>query len=178
MAHTIARAALISGSPSPTSKSRALLERAQRRLAALDCDAVVIDLAALAADALLGRRRDEQVARAIDAVTAARIIVASSPVYRATYSGLLKTFFDLLPQDALVGKVGVPILTGATVAHLLALDHGFRPLFGSLGAISVSAGVYGCDAQFENGPDHRLLEQVDRAIDEAVALVPDPTRRE
>jgi FMN reductase len=178
MAHTLARAALISGSPSPTSRSRTLLERARRRLAALDCDAVVIDLASLPADALLGRRRDEQLARAIDTVAAANIIVASSPVYRATYSGLLKTFFDLLPQDALAAKVGVPILTGATVAHRLALDHGFRPLFASLGATSVSLGVYACDAQFEDGPDQRLLEQVDHAIDEAVALVPDPARRE
>ena len=121
------------------------------------------------AAALLGRRSDEQVASAIQQVVAAQIVVASSPTYRATYAGLLKTFFDLLPQDALVGKIGLPILTGGSLAHLLALDHTFRPLFTSLGA-TVANGVYGHDGQFRNGPDAALLERVDRAIDDALAL--------
>jgi FMN reductase len=103
-------------------------------------------------------------------VREARLVVASSPVYRATYTGLLKSFFDLLPQDALAGKAGVPILTGGGPAHLLALDHGFRPLFASLGATTVANGVYGYDAQFRNGPEPQLLARVDCAVDEAIAL--------
>src|SRR6266704_3318690 len=51
------------------------------------------------------------VAGAIEAATRAGIIVAGTPVYRATYSGLLKVFFDLLPQDSLIGKIGVPLAT-------------------------------------------------------------------
>jgi FMN reductase len=111
------------------------------------------------------------VAEAQHQVLAARIVVASSPVYRATYSGLLKVFFDLLPQDALEGKVGFPILTGGSQAHLLALDHGMRPLFASIGATVIAGAVYGYDAQFRSGaPDTALLERVDRAVEEAVAL--------
>ena len=121
--------------------------------------------------ALLGRQGDDRVADAIQLVLGSRIVVASSPVYRATYSGLLKTFFDLLPQDALEGKIGVPILTGGSQAHLLALDHSFRPLFASIGATVVGTGVYGYDAQFKSGgPDSGLIERVDRAVEEAVAL--------
>jgi FMN reductase len=147
-----------------------LLDRAQTQLDAAGFETGVIELAGLPADALLGRRQDGAVAAALEAVLHARIVVASSPVYRAAYSGLLKAFFDLLPQDALQGKIGVPILTGGSTAHLLALDHAFRPLFASVGATVIAAGVYGHDAQFANGPDPQLAMRVDRAVEEAVRL--------
>ena len=108
---------------------------------------------------------------AIESATRARIVVAGTPVYRATYSGLLKVFFDLLPQDSLLGKIGVPIVTGHDRGHSLALDHGLRPLFASLGATVVASGVYGTSAQFQNGKTApELLQAVDRAVDEALAL--------
>jgi FMN reductase len=163
------RAALISGSPSPHSKSRALLELAGERLDAAGFATTTIDLAALPADALLGRKKDARVEEALVAVGAADVVVASSPVYRATFSGLLKVFFDLLPRNGLEGKIGVPILTGASPDHRLALDHGFRPLFASVGAVVVANGVYGWDAQFTPAPAAGLAALVGRAIDEAVA---------
>src|SRR5260221_10562706 len=100
------RAALIAGSPSPQSKSRALLERARERLDAAGFETTVIELGALPAEALLGRKKDARVEEAKSAVGSADIVVAASPVYRATYSGLLKVFFDLFPQDALAGGIG------------------------------------------------------------------------
>ncbi len=166
----------ISGSPSPTSRSRTLLGLG---LAALERRGVVatrtVDLAALPADALLGRSRDTQVNDALAAVGRARILVVSTPVYRATYSGLLKVFFDLLPQDGLVGKVAVPIATGGTLAHLLALDYGLRPLLASVGALTVTTAVYGTDSQFHDGrPEPALVDQLERAVAEALALVTSP----
>ena len=169
MDHHTARAALISGSPSPQSKSRTLLELARERLDAAGFETTTIDLAALPADALLGRKKDARVEEALLAVRAADVVVAASPVYRATFSGLLKVFFDLLPRNGLEGKVGVPILTGASPDHRLALDHGFRPLFASVGAAVVANGVYAWGAQFTPAPEAGLAALVDRAIDEAVA---------
>lgn len=160
----------ISGSPSATSKSRLLVEYALAQLAALGATTQLVDLATLPADALLGRGTSPAVAAALDA-TRARIIVAGTPVYRATYSGLLKVFFDLLPQDSLIGKVGVPIMTGHGAAHSLSVDHGMRPLFASLGATVVANGVYATSAQFQDGrPGAELLGAVDRAVHEALAL--------
>ena len=165
----------ISGSPSPASRSRALLGAA---LAALERRGIAtreVDLAALPAEALLGRSTDEQVTDALAAVRRARILVVSTPVYRATYSGLLKVFFDLLPQDALAGKVAIAIATGGHAGHLLAIDTGLRPLLASVGALTVSTAVYGTDAQFRDGrPDPALIEQIDRAVAEALALVISP----
>ncbi len=162
----------LSGSPAPVSRSRALLERA---LAALERQGAgpsrLIDLAQLSADGLLGRRDDRDIADALRGVLEAGILVVSTPIYRATYSGLLKVFFDLLPQDALLGKVAIPIATGAGPAHLLAVDHGLRPLLASVGALVVATGVYGTDTQFRNGmPDAALVERIERAALEAAAL--------
>jgi FMN reductase len=161
----------ISGSPSATSKSRVLVEYALARLAARGAGSELVDLAALPADALLGRGTAAPVAAALETTIRAHIVVAGTPVYRATYSGLLKVFFDLLPQDSLVGKVAVPIVTGHGSAHSLSVDHGLRPLFASLGATVVASGVYATSAQFPDGkPSAELLQGVDRAVREAFAL--------
>jgi len=167
----------LSGSPAPVSRSRTLLELA---LAALERQGSeptrLIDLARLPADGLLGRREDREVTSALRAVSEAGVIVVSTPIYRATYSGLLKVFFDLLPQDALAGKVAIPIATGGGPAHLLAVDHGLRPLLASVGALVVANSVYGTDAQFRNGvPEPALVERIERAANEAAALASEVT---
>lgn len=165
------RAVGISGSPSDSSKSRVLLRHALERLAEHGAAVTQVDLAALPAEALLGRGTAPEVEAAGAAVAAAHIVVASTPVYRASYSGLLKVFFDLLPPGTLAGKLGVPIATGGVPGHLLALDHGLRPLFASLGALVVPTGTYGTDTQFQDGIPHAsLLARIDRAVAEAVAL--------
>ncbi|PYP29473.1 MAG: FMN reductase (NADPH) [Gemmatimonadetes bacterium] len=165
------RAVGISGSPSATSKSRVLVEHALAQLEARGAATRLIDVATLPGDALLGRGSAAQVADALARVAEARIVVAGTPVYRATYSGLLKVFFDLLPQDGLVGKVGVPIVTGHGVAHSLAVDHGLRPLFASVGATVVANGVYATSEQFRDGkPEPGLCAAVERAVREAMAL--------
>lgn len=161
----------VSGSRAATSRSRTLLEGALGALERYGTRARCIDLAGLSADALLARRQDPAVADALAAVQGARIVVVSTPIYRATYSGLLKVFFDLLPQDALAGKVAVAIATGAAPAHFLAVDHGLRPLLASVGAVVVPTSVYGVDSQFRDAvPDAVLLERVERAVAEAAAL--------
>lgn len=167
----------LSGSPGQVSRSRALLELT---LTALEKQGAVpsrlVDLATLPSDALLGRREASPVADAIQSVLDARVLVVSTPVYRATYSGLLKVFFDLLPQDALVGKVAIPIATGGGPTHSLAVDYGLRPLLASVGALVVATGVYGIDAQFSGGvPEPALLERIERAALEAASLVSEVT---
>ena len=162
----------ISGCPlATTTPCRLLLQEALRALAARQVRTELIDLTALPAEALLWRTTSAAVQEVVATVLGAQIVVVSTPVYRATFSGALKVFFDLLPQDALAGKTAVAVATGNTPGHLLAIDHGLRPLLASLGAVTVPTGVYGTDVQFKSGQvDARLLERLDRAVGEAVQL--------
>jgi FMN reductase len=165
----------ISGSPSTRSRSRILLDYALGGLAAHGIVTELIDLNELPSDALLGRRTSVEVERALAAVGTADIVVASTPVYRATYTGLLKVFFDLLAQGALVGKVGIGIATGGAPGHQPVLDHGLRPLFASVGGAVVPTGVYAVDAEFEAGVPHAdVLERIERAVSESVLLAERP----
>jgi FMN reductase len=161
----------ISGSPSPRSKSRLLLEHALSVLGEHGISTSLVDLATLPADALLGRARSADVDSALATVGRATIVVASTPVYRATYTGLLKVFFDLLPLNGLAGKTAVTIATGGAAAHQLVIDYGLRPLFASVGALTAPTGIYGTDASFEQGaPQQTLLDRIAQAVAEAIAL--------
>ena len=158
----------ISGSPSRQSRSRRLLAHGLERLAAAGIDGGTIDLCEVPADDLLGRTRGADIESALAAVASARLLLVGTPVYRASYSGLLKVFFDLFPQDALAGVVAIPIATGAGSAHALVIDHALRPLLASVGALVVSTGVYATDAEFTpTGPGAAVVARVDRAVTEA-----------
>ena len=158
----------ISGSPSRQSKSRQLLAHGVDRLSRDGVRARIVDLCDLPADDLLGRGRSAAIGDALAALAAARLLLVATPVYRASYSGLLKCFFDLLPQDALAGKTAILIATGGSPAHSLVIDYALRPLIASVGGLSVATGIYGTDAQFgANGPNVALLAGVDRAVAEA-----------
>src|SRR5439155_554291 len=86
-----------------------------------------------------------------------RVEVAAA-TYRALYTGLLKAFFDLMPQGHLRGKVCIGLQTGTAREHYLSPDYGLRPLFASLEGIPV-AGIYATDDEFVDGaPSARVLE--------------------
>jgi FMN reductase len=161
----------ISGSPSARSRSRALLTYALEQLAADGFATTLVDLASLPADALLGRKQSDDVTRALADVSRASVVVASTPVYRATYSGLLKVFFDLFPQRALVDKVGIAIATGGASGHQLVIDHGLRPLFSSVGAVVAPTGIYATDVELDDPTARQtVLERIDRAVRQAADL--------
>ena len=80
--------------------------------------------------------------RVLDAVAGADGVIAVTPILSASYSGLLKSFFDVLDRDALEGTPTLIAATGGTARHSLALDHALRPLFGYLRAAVVPTGVF------------------------------------
>jgi len=119
---------------------------------------------------LLADVAHRSVALAADQVARARAIVVSTPVYKAAYSGVLKVFLDLLPQTALKGKVVLPLATGGSPHHMLALDYALRPVLQSLAARHILPGVYVTDAQVSLLPEgaHQLTADVANRLDEAV----------
>lgn len=159
----------LAGSISSPSRSGALVSDVLGRLQADGIEAELIDLAKLSADGLLYRTKDEGVAAALEKVTNARIIVVGTPVYRASYTGQLKAFFDLLPRDALAGSIVGLIATGASPAHMLAIDHGLRPLVASLAGLSAARAIYATDPELGGYPTDPLPSELSEQLDALAA---------
>ncbi|GEK02181.1 FMN reductase [Streptomyces sp. 1-11] len=115
-----------------------------------------------------------QLAAAVDAVTGADGLIAVTPVFTASYSGLFKSFFDLIDPDALTGKPVLVAATGGTARHSLVLEHALRPLFAYLRATVVPTAVYAASEDWGSGGDEYtegLPARTRRAAAELAALV-------
>lgn len=156
---------LLAGSPSAPSRSTRLLQYTGEKLANLGHRYQRLQVRDLPATALLQAdfgNPDLVVARAH--VAQADAIVIATPVYKAAYSGVLKAFLDLLPQDGLKGKLVLPLATGGSQSHMLALDYALRPVLATLGASHVLPGIYATDAQVLWSEEGRLVLDPDVAM--------------
>jgi FMN reductase len=81
-------------------------------------------------------------------VASAGLIVAASPTYKATYTGMLKAFFDRYGSNGLAGSVAVPLMTGGAPIHALAVEVHLRPLLVELGAAVPTRGLYVTEPEF------------------------------
>jgi FMN reductase len=109
----------------------------------------------------------------VETVSGADALIAVTPIFSASYSGLFKTFFDVLDKDALVGK---PVLMGATAGtarHSLALEHALRPLFAYLRAVAVPTAVFAAaeDWAGSGGIDRALAARIERGAAELADVV-------
>ncbi|MCX4828619.1 NAD(P)H-dependent oxidoreductase [Streptomyces sp. NBC_01016] len=101
-----------------------------------------------------------RLAAALDAVAAADGLIAVTPVFSASYSGLFKSFFDLIDKDALTGKPVLVGATGGTARHSLVTEHALRPLFTYLRAVVLPTAVY---AASEDWGEEGLAARIARA---------------
>jgi FMN reductase len=172
--------AVVSGGLSNPSSTRLLADRLTAatvdalRARGDDATVEVVDLRSHArglADNLVTGFPNEPLRTAVETVSGADALIAVTPIFSASYSGLFKTFFDVLDKDALVGK---PVLMGATAGtarHSLALEHAMRPLFAYLRAVAVPTGVFAAPEDWAGGGDRALAERIDRAAGELADLV-------
>ncbi|MGW3739944.1 FMN reductase [Streptomyces sp. NPDC005146] len=137
----------------------------------------VIELRELAGDVannLVTGFPSPRLAAAIEAVTQADGLIVVTPVFAASYSGLFKSFFDLIDPDALTGKPVLVAATGGTARHSLVLEHALRPLFAYLRAVVVPTAVYAASEDWGSGGDQHtdgLPARIRRAGGELAALV-------
>lgn len=109
----------------------------------------------------------------INAVISADAVIAVTPIFSTSYSGLFKSFIDVLDPDALRGT---PVLIGAnagTARHSLAIDYAIRPLFVYLHAEPVSTGVFAASSDWGSSADQvaPLGERIDRGARELAEAV-------
>ncbi|MEI7444995.1 MAG: NADPH-dependent FMN reductase [Burkholderiales bacterium] len=175
----------VAGSPSASSRSSAIAAHLRARLVHSGWRADTLSLRDLPAQALLHADPTEpRIAAALDRVDDAAALVIVTPVYKASFSGLLKTFVDLLPQHALAGKTVLPVATGGSLAHALVLDYALRPVLAAAGATHVLPGVFVADAQLQGDPlsglriAPELESRFDASVDALVASLVQASIRE
>lgn len=168
----MANVVLINGSPSSPSRSQGILDYAISVLTREGIETDVISVRDLPPeDLVFGRYNSEALEPAKSLIANAQGIIIATPIYKASYTGLLKTFLDLLPQKALADKIIFPIATGGTIAHLLALDFALKPLLGELGARHILGGLYAVDKQVTWTEDKtvQLEEEIDQRLKHSLA---------
>ncbi|MER5766380.1 NADPH-dependent FMN reductase [Streptomyces sp. NPDC001985] len=136
----------VSGSPSAVSRTTLLLRHLDSGLADRGHTVVPLEVRSLPPDALFGADPGHPaIVRTARLLARADGVVIGTPVYKAAYSGLLKALLDLLPQHALAGKAVLPLATGGSPAHTLAVDYALRPVLSSMGAAHVVQGWFVLD---------------------------------
>jgi len=109
----------------------------------------------------------------LQAVENADLLVVATPVYRASFTGLFKHFFDFVDQYALVDTPVLLAATGGSERHALIIEHQLRPLFGFFQSLALPVGVYAHDSDFTNYTisNEQLTERINKAIARALPLV-------
>jgi FMN reductase len=113
---------------------------------------------------------------ALDAVAGADAVIAVTPVFNASYSGLFKSFFDVVEKDALADKPVLLAATGGTARHSLALEHAMRPMFAYLRAVTVPTSVFAAAEDW--GGDDAEGQLRGRIVRAATELAREVERRE
>lgn len=171
------RAVAVSGGLQRPSKAVTLSEHLLDLIAdAIPCEQRLVELGQLAphfAGAVWRSQLPDVVERELAAVEQADVLVVATPVYRGSYTGLFKHFFDFIHQDALIDKPVLLAATGGSERHALVIDHQLRPLFSFFQARTLPLGVYATDQDFS---DYRLqnvalIQRAQLAVQRALPLL-------
>ncbi|WP_151479951.1 NAD(P)H-dependent oxidoreductase [Streptomyces albicerus] len=138
------KAVAVVGNPKAGSRTR---DAAERLAAALELDCEILEVTALGAG-LLGWG-DPDVTAAVERVRSADVVIAASPTYKGTYTGLLKLFLDQFPTETgLAGQVALSLMLGAGPAHTLAPELTLKPVLVELGATCPAQSLYQLDSTY------------------------------
>lgn len=153
----------IAGSPSAGSRSAAILAYARRVFEQHNLQTAAITVRDLPPEDLIYARVDSPAVQAqVELLREARAVLIATPVYKASFSGVLKTFLDVLPPRSLSGKLVLPLATGGSPLHALAVDYALLPVLAALGAQHTLNSVYLVDSQIR-------FDDLGLTLDDAVA---------
>ncbi len=137
----------LAGSPRQPSRSSALLALSHRWLTARGVEVISYSLQDFSAeDLLFANFASPQLKKLTAQLAEADGLIVATPVYKASFSGALKTLLDLLPERALDHKVVLPLATAGSIGHMLAVDYALKPVLASLKAQEVLQGVFADDS--------------------------------
>lgn len=164
------------GSPSRPSRTARLVDAAIPLLREQGVETVVISVYDFTAEDILYGRFDSPAIKNLQQLVkqSAGLIVAT-PVYKAAYAGALKLLLDVLPEGALEHKPVLPLVSGGTAAHLLAVDYAVKPVLGALKAQEIHSGVFAVESQLSVSPSGQpvLVPELATRLTKAVASFAD-----
>jgi len=176
------RIAVISAGLSQPSSTRLLADRladaASRHLEGIDVTIDVVELREIAQDVtnnLVTGFPSVKLEAAIERVTTADGLIAVTPIFTTSYSGLFKSFIDVLDPQSITGMPVLIAATGGTERHSLALDYAIRPLFSYLHAVVTPTAVYAASSDWGSA-EGGLADRIERAAGELAALVRESDR--
>ncbi|MCH4872295.1 MULTISPECIES: NADPH-dependent FMN reductase [Pseudomonas] len=162
----------LGGSPSQRSRSGVLLDRAKSWLNQQGVEVVSYQVRDFPAEDLLHARFDSpHIIDLLQQIENADGLVIATPVYKASFSGALKTVLDLLPERALSHKVVLPIATGGSIAHMLAVDYALKPVLSALKAQEMLHGIFAEDSQIaygEGSAQAQLVPVLEQRLNESL----------
>lgn len=140
------KAVIINGGYSINSRLTGIEQEVEKLLSNTNMTFDKIIVHKLPAEALITAKfGDPIIVEHVKKVDVADVVILLTPVFKGAYSGILKTFLDLLPQKGLVDKSVIPIAIGGSMAHLLSLEYALKPIISILGATHVTNPVYVID---------------------------------
>ena len=176
------RVVAVSGGLQRLSKATALVAHLSNLIAAeVHCETQLVELGQLAPH-LAGTVRRSELSETVElglaAVEQADVLVVATPVYRGSYTGLFKHFFDFVDQDALIDTPVLLAATGGSERHALMIDHQLRPLFSFFQARTLPLGVYATDRDFGGHvlENNELIQRARLAVERALPVL-ELTRR-
>jgi FMN reductase len=142
---------VVCGNPKAKSRTLGVAEEVARQAAAAagrtDVNTHITDLADLGGQ--LFDWSSEAVKAEIAALSGAHLAVVASPTYKATYTGLLKSYLDWFGQTGLATVVAIPVMVGGAAVHALAPEVFLRPLLVEIGAIVPTRGLFILDGELD-----------------------------
>lgn len=161
----------LAGSPGARSRSSVLLGEARQWLNAHGVEVASWRIQDFPPEDLIQARFESpQVKAFVEHVHNADGLVVSTPIYKASFSGVLKTVLDLLPERALNHKVVLPLATGGSIAHMLAVDYALKPVLAALKAQEILPGVFADDSQVSYESETPLSPALAERLDESLEL--------
>ncbi|WP_409462795.1 NAD(P)H-dependent oxidoreductase [Amycolatopsis sp. GA6-003] len=170
------RAVVVNGSPSRPSKTMGLVDVILDTLGGLvPVEASRIDVYRLGLGGIIERPdAPPEVEAALRRAEEADLLIAATPVFRGSYPGMFKQFFDLVDQYALVDKPVLLAATGGGEHHALVLEHALRPLFGFFQALTLPVAIFASSGDFDGTVllNPRVHGRIEIAVTSAVRFLP------
>jgi FMN reductase len=170
------RVVAVVGTTKSVSKTRALVELVIGQLASrTEIDTEIIEIHTLnpgLGAALERGQLDTRAEAAVRKVETADLVIAATPVFRGSYTGLFKHFFDFVDQYALAGKPVMLVATGGSDRHAMVIDQAIRPLFGFFQAWTGPMGGYLSAGDFDGTTvlNPEAYERIEVAVDDIVPV--------